>query len=85
MNAVALTRRHGAQIKVGMKHHDRPFLTRLAQFSKSEDGAVSVDWVVVTAAVVGLAIAIGSLVGGQAVDHSDRIESKMVDVGIKTY
>ena len=29
----------------------------LKKFSKDEDGAVTVDWVVLTAAVVGLAIA----------------------------
>jgi multisubunit Na+/H+ antiporter MnhC subunit len=29
----------------------------LVNFSKAEDGAVTVDWVVLTAAVVGLAVA----------------------------
>lgn len=32
--------------------------TRLAGFSRSEDGAVTVDWVVLTAAVCGLAMII---------------------------
>ncbi|MEQ9259749.1 MAG: hypothetical protein RIG84_11690 [Roseovarius sp.] len=31
-------------------------MTRLAQFMKQEDGATTVDWIVLIAAVVGLAI-----------------------------
>ena len=30
---------------------------KISKFAKSEDGAVSVDWVVLTAAIVGIAIA----------------------------
>lgn len=40
---------------------------RIKNFSKNEDGAVTVDWVVLTAAVVGLAgAAIVSIQGGTA-------------------
>jgi hypothetical protein len=85
MKAANLTLRHIVRIKEAMKHHDRPLLTRLAKFSRSEDGAVTVDWIVVTAAMVGLAIAAGISVGGAAVDHSDRINDKMIDVGIRSY
>ncbi|ETX30964.1 Flp family type IVb pilin [Roseivivax isoporae] len=37
-------------------------------FRKDEDGAVTVDWVVLTAAVVGLAIAAYGGISGQALD-----------------
>jgi len=37
----------------------------LKKFSKDEDGAVTVDWVVLTAAVVGLAIAAYGTIEGQ--------------------
>ncbi|VAW04050.1 hypothetical protein MNBD_ALPHA07-1563 [hydrothermal vent metagenome] len=38
--------------------------TFIKNFAKSEDGAVTVDWVVLTAAVVGLAIAAVAAVRG---------------------
>lgn len=34
-------------------------------FKKDEDGAVTVDWVVLTAAIVGLGIVVMNVVGGQ--------------------
>ncbi|MCE0504418.1 MULTISPECIES: hypothetical protein [unclassified Roseivivax] len=40
----------------------------LNTFRKDEDGAVTVDWVVLTAAVVGLAVAAYSGLSGQALD-----------------
>ncbi len=51
------------------------------RFQKDEDGAVTVDWVVLTAAIVGLAIAvIASVRGGVnslGQNISERIESQM--------
>lgn len=40
----------------------------IKNFRKDEDGAVTVDWVVLTAAVVGLAIAAYSSIEGGASD-----------------
>ena len=37
------------------------FIARIKTFAQDEDGAVTVDWVVLTAAIVGLAIAVGSV------------------------
>ncbi|WP_170384991.1 hypothetical protein [Ruegeria atlantica] len=34
-------------------------LKRIAKFSEQEDGAVTVDWVVLTAAIVGMGVFIG--------------------------
>jgi len=38
----------------------------IKNFRKDEDGAVTVDWVVLTAAVVGLAVAAYTQIEGQA-------------------
>ncbi len=43
-------------------------------FSKDEDGAVTVDWVVLTAAVVGLGVAAVATVGGS-------IDTLATDIG----
>lgn len=42
----------------------------LAKFIEAEDGAVTVDWVVLTAAIVGLGIAVITTVSQGAVDHA---------------
>ena len=50
-------------------------------FAKNEDGAVTVDWVVLTSAIVGLGIAVMLIVGnstialtGQVTDYMDSTE-----------
>jgi len=50
---------------------------------KSEDGAISVDWVVLTAAVVGLAGASASLINGGVVSASSNIENGMMAQQVK--
>ena len=40
----------------------------LKSFQRDEDGAVTVDWVVLTAAIVGLGIAVLTTVGGATDD-----------------
>ena len=37
-------------------------LLKLKKFAKDDDGAVTVDWVVLTAAIVGVAIAMTSII-----------------------
>ncbi len=49
--------------------------TFIKNFAKSEDGAVTVDWVVLTAAVVGLAIAAVAAVRGSVNTLADNIAS----------
>lgn len=56
-----------------------------ARFVQDDDGAVSVDWVVLTAAIVGLA-AVGSATIGDAIealsgDISDSVSGRTVDNG----
>jgi len=48
-------------------------------FSKDESGAVTVDWVVLTAAVVGLAVGAFSLIGGATDDLVTQIETDLVE------
>ncbi len=54
-------------------------------FAKDESGAVTVDWVVLTAAIVGLGIAIMASVGQSTADLGDLISSEITDMGIATY
>ncbi len=49
------------------------FITRIKTFAQDEDGAVTVDCVVLTAAIVGLAIAVGSVL----TDEVDAITTQI--------
>ena len=57
----------------------------IKEFQRDEDGAVTVDWVVLTAAIVGLGIAVLTTVGGATDDYADEIGSHLSTLGIKTY
>ena len=49
-------------------------MTKLLKvFAKDEDGAVTVDWVVLTAAIVGIAIAIMVVIRGALNDAATQI------------
>ena len=45
------------------------------QFARSEDGAVTVDWVVLTAAIIGLGLAVLVPIGLAATDTSTGVAS----------
>ena len=55
----------------------------IKRFGKDEDGAVTVDWVVLTAALVGLGIAVLAAVetglSDLSKDISDELQSDIVD------
>lgn len=61
----------------------RPF--KISKFRDSEDGAITVDWVVLTAAVVGLGVAgVGTISGSVNVvggNVSTALTTKTVDNG----
>lgn len=60
-------------------------LTKLAMnFVRDEDGAVTVDWVVLTAAIVGLGIAVLTSVSSGTTSLADKISSNLAakEVGI---
>ncbi len=54
-------------------------MVNLIDFLKSEDGAVTVDWVVLTAAIVGLGIVVITAVGGGATDVSEGLGAVLYD------
>ncbi len=45
----------------------------LMNFANDEDGAVTVDWVVLTAAIVGLGVAVITTVKDGAIDQADGV------------
>ncbi|KAA9010309.1 Flp family type IVb pilin [Histidinibacterium aquaticum] len=49
----------------------------LSKFRRDEDGAVTVDWVVLTAAIVGLGVAVMGTVKGGVGDLGDKISSSL--------
>ena len=53
-------------------------------FLKDESGAVTVDWVVLTAAIVGLGIAVLTSVGGGTVTLADKVSSHMAGQDVTT-
>jgi Flp pilus assembly pilin Flp len=56
-------------------------LNFIKNFRNDEDGAVTVDWVVLTAAIVGLGIAVLTSVGGSAVTTADAAGAKILTAG----
>ena len=52
---------------------------RVSTFLKTEDGAVTVDWVVLTAALVGLGLAVMSVVSGGIENLSNDIGQTLTD------
>jgi len=57
----------------------------LARFAKDEAGAVTVDWVVLTAAIVGLGIAVIATISDGALDYSTGLGNHLDDVTVQTY
>ncbi len=57
----------------------------IKSFRKDEDGAVTVDWVVLTAAIVGLGIAVLTSVSGGTTSLADKISSELGSMTIMTH
>jgi len=57
----------------------------VAAFARDEDGAVTVDWVVLTAAVVGLGLIVGTTVGQGTADVSAALGEDVDAVIIHSY
>ncbi len=60
----------------------RTFLTR---FRRDDDGAVTVDWVVLTAAIVGLGVAVIGVVSQGALDQSTGLGAHLSSQTVQTY
>ena len=58
------------------------FVSLLKKFRSNESGAVTVDWVVLTAAIVGLGIAVMAVVGGGIMSVSDDIQSEITSTTV---
>ncbi|MCK0138327.1 hypothetical protein [Aliiroseovarius sp. F47248L] len=54
-------------------------------FQADEDGAVTVDWVVLTAAIVGLGIAVLTSVSGGTTSLADKISSSLDAMSIMSH
>ncbi|MCC0064454.1 MAG: hypothetical protein H6895_10240 [Defluviimonas sp.] len=55
---------------------------KINRFAANEDGAVTVDWVVLTAAVVGLGVATLTLIKGGTNRISGKIGSYMSSISV---
>lgn len=53
------------------------FITNIKKFAADESGAVTVDWVVLTAAIVGLGIAVVASVRTGVVNLGGQIETSL--------
>ena len=52
-------------------------MNMLKNFASSEAGAVTVDWVVLTAAIVGLGLAVMAVISGGLQDVSNDINAQL--------
>ena len=57
----------------------------IKSFRDQDDGAVTVDWVVLTAAIVGLSVAVIAIVADGATDHSTGVGAALSDQTIMTH
>ena len=55
----------------------------IKNFIREESGAVTVDWVVLTAAIVGLGIAVITSIGKGALDSSTGLGVVLADMEVK--
>jgi len=56
----------------------------LKEFLLCEDGAVTVDWVVLTAAIVGMGVLVITTVAGGALDHTSGLNSHLASADVTT-
>ncbi|MGI9389808.1 MAG: Flp family type IVb pilin [Boseongicola sp.] len=54
------------------------------RFRQDEDGAVTVDWVVLTAAIVGMGVVVITTVANGALDHSSGLNSHLLNADVTT-
>jgi hypothetical protein len=59
-------------------------MKRVEVFIRSEDGAVTVDWVVLTAGIVGLGLAATAVVTAGVSDISGEVDTTLEDYEIRT-
>lgn len=57
---------------------------KINNFLAAEDGAVTVDWVVLTAAIVGMGGFVITTIAGGALDHSSGLNSHLANAEVTT-
>jgi len=55
------------------------------KFANDESGAVTVDWVVLTAAIVGIAIAVITLISGGIQDAANGINDELENASSQSF
>ena len=58
-------------------------ITRIKKFAVDETGAITVEWVVLTASIVGLAIAVIAGISLQSTDNADSLEQYLSDIEVE--
>ncbi len=61
------------------------FMNMIKTFSRDEDGAVTVDWVVLTAAIVGLGIAVLASVSDGSRTLANKISGELMSMEPANY
>lgn len=56
----------------------------IRSFWGKEDGAVTVDWVVLTAAIVGMGVVVVTIVANGALDHTSGLNSHLANADVTT-
>lgn len=60
-------------------------LNFLSRHLREEDGAVTVDWVVLTAALIGLGVAMISTIGEGAMSTGSSVGNRLSSLSVVTY
>ncbi len=58
---------------------------KVLRFRRDEEGAVTVDWVVLTAAIVGLGVALLALIAAAGTDKSESVGARLETQQIMTF
>ena len=61
---------------------NRKYKTRVTRFLAAEDGAITVDWVVLTAAIIGLGMAAAFFVGANVPGLADKTSDYMTNYDV---
>jgi Flp pilus assembly pilin Flp len=72
------------QANILLEGHHMKFLNLIKNFRNDDSGAVTVDWVVLTAAMVGLGIAVVATVGGGIGTMGSTIDTALSGAAIGT-
>jgi len=58
---------------------------KLKRFHEEDEGAVTIDWVVLTASIIGLSLAVIAIFGQATLDSSTGVGARLSSVEIMTH